>query len=275
MVTPAQHRRIMHNLLCLSAALLGGCGTVHFNSAATSLAKYRAYGDSITYGATLSGLRLQAYPSLVGYAERVTFVNNAKSGDQACDVPARQIFPNLDSPDLQSRPTYSLLIGTNDVDLKGTGAYEAVFALCHLATLTWLGVPVEHKVLATGAAMAASGPGSLDTSNHWNAWTTGGLGASVQFKITTTAPGPIYAWPIIDDAISVEYAYSLDGVQSGIGNTQTRPAIITQNGSTKSLGFIRLSCTAERAGHARCQTLHAFNTTATLQPMSRLLRPTV
>jgi hypothetical protein len=198
-----------------------------------------AYGDSITAGFLLSDPLTQAYPVLVGMYEGVPSVNRGLVGDEACDVPTKQIFQNGDSPSLSPRVASSVLIGTNDVDLKGIGAYEAVFILCHQATLSWLGVPLEHKVLANQSGVQTTGPGSLDTSNNWNSWTTAGQGATVSFTIVTAQQGPIYAWPRISDTNPASYSYSLDGSQVGTGSTQTNPPIDTAEGITQSLGFIR------------------------------------
>ena len=226
--------------LLFSSSILVGCGLSVNGVFKTSIAHYRAYGASITQGRTLSNPAKQAYPALVAEFEKVNFVNNALAGDQACDVPTRQIFPNKDSPTAHLHPTYTVLVGTNDVDVKGVGAYEAVFMLCHKALISWLAVPLEYKVLATSNEMKTSGPGSLDTKNNWNAWTTGGPGATVSFTITTRKEGPIYAWPRIDDKNPGTYSYSLDGKVLGAGSTQTTPRISTENFTTDSLGFLRL-----------------------------------
>lgn len=201
---------------------------------------YHSYGDSITAGYWLPDPAKEAYPFLVGFDRGLTVSNYAFSGDQACDVAPRQIFGNADSPSLVSPPLYSLLIGTNDVDIKGTGPYEGVFNLCQLASVSWLAMPSNFKVLANGDAVVTKGGGSLDTSHHWNAWTTAALGASISFTITTQQAGPIYAWLIIDDENPGSYSYSMDGTIIGTGHTRTTPAISTFNGTTDSLGFLRL-----------------------------------
>ena len=237
----------------LALLTLAGCSTnVTSNSKSSGsgtvspppnvpITQYYAYGDSITAGFLLAVPGTQDYPALVAAKENVPLTNRAFNGEMACDLPTSQIFPSGDSPALSPHIASSVLIGTNDVDVKGDGAYEAVFMLCHQATLSWLGVPVEYKVLANGSGMKTTGLGAIDTTNHWNAWTTGGQGSTVSFTIVTTASGPIYAWPIIDDTNSSTYTYSLDGVMKGTGTTQTTPAIATVNGVTSSLGFIRIS----------------------------------
>ncbi len=219
------------------AALVCLCGCAGL--ALNGNTPYLALGDFITDGATLANPGEQAYPTLVGRQQNAPFHNLANSGDQACDVPARQIFPNAESPTLATHPVYSMLIGTNDVDNKGVGAYEPVFMQCHQATLGWLALPAEYKVLAGQAGFAADGPGETDETNGWNAWQTEGQGSSVSFTITLSAPGAIYAWPLIDDASNATYSYALDGAVTGTATVMTSPKMATGNGTTRSLGFIR------------------------------------
>jgi hypothetical protein len=148
-------------------------------SAPVASTQYKAYGASTTVGYTLSDPSTQAYPALVADFENVPLANRAISGDQACDVAARKIFPNGDSPALAKHTVSSMLVGTNDVNVKGTGAFEAIYMLCERATISWLGVPLEYKALANGTNMSTTGSGSLNST--WNAWTTGGQGATVSF----------------------------------------------------------------------------------------------
>jgi hypothetical protein len=180
----------------------------------------------------------------VASQEKVPFVNYALSGDQACDVATRQIFAHKDSPSVTSPTEYSLLIGTNDVDVKGAGPYEAVFQTCFNAAVSWLAIPDVFKVLATSNQILTTGAGGIDSSNNWNAWTTAGQGATVSFPVTLAATGPIYAWSRISDNNPASYSYSLDGTVIGTANTQTAPRIATENGSTNSLSFLRFPVVA-------------------------------
>lgn len=225
----------------LATIVLSGCaGVIVPPNNSVPVTQYHAYGASITYGATLSDPATQAYPALVAAYEHVPLEDYAISGDQACDVPTRQIFAHKDSPTLATHMVYSVLVGTNDVNIKGIGAYESVYTLCHQATLSWLAVPAEYKTLANDSRVTTSGIGMIDSSNNWNAWTTAGQGSSVSFPITLTSGGPIYAWPIINDYNPATYTYSLDGAVLGTASTQTNPSISTQHGTTNSLGFLRL-----------------------------------
>ena len=206
----------------------------------TASAKYLAYGDSITRGYTLSQPLTQAYPVLVAISEHVNFANNALDGDEACDVTTREIFPNRDSPTLAQERFFTVLIGTNDVDRSNAVAYEPTFTLCHRAIVSWLGLPVELKVLAGSSGVSTSGLVTMGSFDDWNAWTTAGQGSAIAFKIKTSREGAIYAWPIIDDNSGASYSYSLDGLEIGSSNVRVNPRLSTYNGSTKSLGFIRI-----------------------------------
>lgn len=216
-------------------ASLAGCSGVTLNLNP----QYLALGDFLTDGATLSDPAEQAYPALVSRVENAPVTNLANSGDQACDVAARQIFPKAVLPTLASHPTFSLLIGVNDVDNQGEGVYEQVFEECHQAAIAWLALPAEDKVLSGSAGFEARGPGQIDITSGWNAWATQGQGSTVSFTIDTAQARPIYAWPLVDDNSAATYSYSLDGVVVGTSSVQTSPHIATQNGTTRSLGFLR------------------------------------
>lgn len=199
---------------------------------------YHSYGDSITAGCYL-GNTGRPYPDLIAQDRGLTLSNYAKPGDQACDLPTVQIFPNQDNPAAGAFPLYTLLIGTNDAG-KNLGPYEAVFDLCDQASIAWLALPAESKVLATDARVSAQGPGAVSTANHWNAWKTATVNASITFPVTLSAAGPIYLWPRIIDGDPGVFSYSLDGTVLGTFSTATSPAIQTLEGTSDSLALIRL-----------------------------------
>lgn len=201
---------------------------------------YHAYGDSITFGYSLSDPAAQAYPALVAADKNLVLSNYALTGDEACDLATRQIFPHRDAAATSGNLVNSVLVGTNDVDAKGVGAYEGIFQSCYLAAVSWLALPSEAKVLATSRRIITSGAGYIDSANHWNSWTTAAHGASVGFPITLPADGPIYAWVRMDDNSPATYTWALDGIVIGAGRAQTSPRIATQNGTTNSLAFLRI-----------------------------------
>ena len=200
---------------------------------------YHSYGDSITAGATLSSPSL-AYPSLIAQAKGFTLANYAVDGAQACDVPTTQIFPNSDNPSAASLPIYTLMIGTNDQDNRGVGDYLPVFNLCHQATIAWLALPADFKVLATAAGVTTTGTGAIETANNWNDWVSTAPGASIAFPITLLSPGAIYIWPRIADGDPGAFTYAVDGAIAGTFTTATKPFMTTASGTNNSLGFLRI-----------------------------------
>ena len=227
-------------VVCSLTVSICGCGVVATGKAPEKPVEYHADGDSITRGDTLEDPATQAYPALVAAYAKIPLENYALGGDQACDIPKLQIFRSSDSPSVAKLVEYSVLIGTNDADVYGPGAYEAVFRTCHQAVVSWLGVPLELKVLATSPSVETSGPGAIDATNNWMSWTTEGLGSSVSFSITLSAAGSIYAWLRIDSKNDTTYSYALDGNVLGSASVAPAHVINTQKGTSDSLGFLRI-----------------------------------
>ena len=212
-----------------------GCGGLEI--AATP--DYVAFGDSITYGYRLSEPARENNAYDFATANKLTLKNLSVPGYQACDVPTREIFAYAaDSPTRYGFA--SLLIGTNDVDVKGTGPYEAVFNLCQQASIAWLAVPASDKVRGNSNSVTTSGPGHIETSNGWNARVTDGVNASVTFPVQRTITGPVYVWYRISDGSAGAFTCAVDGKVVGSSASATSPAIATQAGVTDSAGFLRI-----------------------------------
>jgi hypothetical protein len=204
---------------------------------------YHAYGASVAAGYTLKNPSIEAYPAVIAKAEQIELDNYGIPGAQACDMYPKEILKHLDSPTLASHIayTYTLQVGTNDVNHKGAGAYESTYMRCHQAAIAWLALPLEYKVLANSSGVQTSGPGKLDKSSSGIAWTTAGNGASVSFSINTVHDGPIYAWPLMDNNNRATYTVSLDGKDIESTSVQPNPQMATKFGTTRSLGFLRIS----------------------------------
>ncbi len=238
----------MRQLLPALLLLILGCAPGDFSPASPQTAgvaaspPYHAYGDSITAGYGLADPAATEYAVLLAQAKTLFLNNHAISGDQACDIPTRQIFPNADSPSTATRTVYTVLIGTNDANAKGAGPYEAVFNLCHQATLAWLATPLQSKVLASAAV--TSGPTHIEASSNYNAVTTDAAQATLTFTFSRATPGPVYLWYRIADDNFGTFTYALDAGQPGALHgatvTDTAPAISTHNGSTSSLALLRI-----------------------------------
>lgn len=203
---------------------------------------YHAFGDSITYGYGLVHPSTQAYPAVFAQAKALSLTNRAISGDQSCDVPARQIFPNAEGVDGTPSMVYSLLISSNDVDTHGAGLYEAVFNLCHQASIAWLALPAQQKLAATNAT--ALGATHRETANGWNAVFTDAPGATLLFSFSRAQQGAVYLWYRITDGSTGAFLVSLDGAPTAPVSSSTTVPMRTQNGTTSSLALLRIPAVA-------------------------------
>ena len=200
---------------------------------------YNAYGDSITAGSGLGSPSIEGFPALLSGYTSLSHHDYGIGNSQACDLSATEIFPNLDNPNLARPGLYTLLIGTNDADYRGPGPYEAVFNLCQQASIAWLALPAEDKILATSPIVTSAGATHLE-STDWNALATDAQGATITFPLTLAATGPVYVWYRILDSNLGSFTTSLDGVVIASATTGTDPAIATANGGASSLALLRL-----------------------------------
>ena len=200
-----------------------------------------AFGDSITYGYGVSNPATGNYAYLLAAAYHLTLVNSARGGDQACDVWPQMFRSNAGYTGVAA-PLFSLMIGTNDVDIKGTGAYEAVFTACDLAALSWLGTPRAAKVLAGDAALAAAGAcsGSARADLLGAVACSGGPGTVT--AALSSSGNPIYLWYLISDSASAGdgITVTLDGAAQGTFATLPVVPIATQNGNWQGMAVVRL-----------------------------------
>ena len=246
-------------LALLATAWITGCGMGNFTASvpATSIppvtgyALYHAYGDSITAGVGVSNVSF-VYASLAASYNHLTLTDYAISGDQACDVPTRQIFANADSPALASAGLYSLLIGTNDATFRGAGANETTFNLCDQAAISWLATPLESKLLATAGSVQVSGASHLETQDNFNAVTTDALGATITFPFTRSVAAPVYLWYRITDNNPYSFTCGFDGGAETTFNNAPAPAIQTYNNTTTSVGVYRFGAVAAGSHSLRC-----------------------
>ena len=199
-----------------------------------------AYGDSITFGNGLYEPLLYGYPAILAAYTALAHTNYAIGNSQSCDIPTTEIFPNSDFPTLAKPGLYTLLISTNDADYVGPGPYEAIFNLCQQASISWLAVPAEYKILAGSATVKTSGATHLESANNWNAVATDAEGASLSFPLQLASAGPVYAWYRISDGNAGAFTCSLDGKVIAAATTGTTPRIATANGSSNSLALLRL-----------------------------------
>ena len=229
--------------------LLTGCGrdvvytftypTVPAAPFSSPITGYHAYGDSITAGYTLNNSSIQPYPYLISKDNGYAVSDFALLGDQACDLAPRQIGRNLDAPGAAGFPLYTILIGTNDADVKGVGPYESTFNLCQQAAIAWLALPLDLKVLAP-SGMVNQGFGTVVQTAGWTYWLTAAQDSSISFPIKLPAAAPVYVWRRIVDGDSGSYTVAVDGTPVGSLTTASFPAMSTQNGTTASVALFRI-----------------------------------
>jgi lysophospholipase L1-like esterase len=206
------------------------------------------FGDSITYGLYLDYPTAQRFGAVMSQDLGIPVTDRAISGDMACDIWPRQLLPNLptDNPTSSTAKLYTVMIGTNDVNTKGVGAYEAIFKTCQQAVLSWLAVPDVNKVLPGSAAFTvlsggnSAGPDDADDGpGHMGA---AGMTVAGTLRSTITTYGkPIYVWQYISAGIDEGSFYiSIDsGPQLGpfITSPGTGSGLHTQNGTDETIGF--------------------------------------
>lgn len=213
---------------------------------------YQAFGDSNTAGYGLANLD-DRYASLTAVFNSLPLEDRARNGDMACDLPTWQIFANAVSPRLTDRAFFTVLIGTNDVDFRGPGAYEATYTLCHRAALSWLLTPLEDKLLATAAT--ATGPSHLETQNGFNAITTDAPGSTVAFTFVRPRASALYLWFRISDGNPGHFACALDGTSMGVVASAAETTILTHNSTAGSVALLRVPLVAAGAHTLACSQL--------------------
>jgi hypothetical protein len=198
------------------------------------------YGDSITACWLVSNVA-NCYPDRLSSQVGGVLYNYGITGYSACDVMPNEIAPNGDQPIYSAlQPMRTLMVGTNDANNKGAGAYESTFNTCMLGEMAWLATPLTSKVLGTTALGGSTGTCANDTEY---ATATGikctTAGSTFSLSITTTG-GPIYIWPRYIDGDAGTWTYQLDSLTPVAVATNLSPAIAT-GASNTSDGATRLT----------------------------------
>ncbi|MBU6232457.1 hypothetical protein KGP36_07525 [Patescibacteria group bacterium] len=224
-----------------SAPVTASYNTLGAAPAATgSPASYSAYGDSITNCVylTTSTCWVNKLDNLLGGP---TLTNNGLGGDQGCDVAYH--FTSAQNPVITANPMYeTLLIGTNDAIMEGSGAYETTFDSCDQAAIAWMGLVQSNK--QAGSTATSSGTCSNDTTFPF---VTGenctGNGDTLTFSITTYGE-PIYVWYRSIDSDAGTWTYTLDAGTPVAETTAFTKPMNTHNGHTTSMAFLRITASS-------------------------------
>lgn len=235
----------------------GGTGVVTINStggnsSVTFAASLTSLGDSIPAGFLLSSPSTQSYPALMASTFGVSLNNYAIPGDMACDVFRTQIYPNSVTSGQDAAPIGTMGVGTNDADIKGTGAYEATFNSCYQAVQAWMLTPSEYTVLAGNAGNSVTGTCSNTPNSGVFGGAICGTGAGT-ITFTTPALGTLYGfWYYVDDTLSGTncFTYQVDsGTVSSCIPAVLTPHMATQNGGAASIAWFPISGASANTAH--------------------------
>jgi lysophospholipase L1-like esterase len=203
-----------------------------------TISNYDAFGDSITHGVGASTPALD-YVSLIGTDEHANVTNRGISGALACDVTDLEIFP-FETPTASTSTVYTMLIGTNDSNTKGTGAYEAVYNSCVAAALTWIGVPSTSKVTAQSSGCVKTGNWLKNSSLPLAGLYSQTNGDQMNCSITTQG-GPLYIWYRVTDQNGGQFSISVDGGAPQNFSNSFSTSIATQNGGHSGEALARVT----------------------------------
>jgi hypothetical protein len=211
---------------------------------------YYAFGDSITSGDYANapqlvdgyvGLIAQDLGLLAEVNSQALETNFGLGGAQSEDIANIEVFGN--SPGYSHvnpgiiAPLFTLMVGTNEAESALSS--EAVFHTTHLATLSWLSIPSPNKTFAQACAQTA-GDWTPDTTYLTGVGMNSTTNGSVLNCGINSYGGPIYAWIRVINSNGGQFTYSLDGGPAQSANAYTTPAICSGDGTTQSVGFLRI-----------------------------------
>lgn len=213
------------------------------------------FGDSITLGtgATTNAL---GYAGLLQTDSNTAQTNEGTSGAYACDVDATQIFNDNVSTitiPVSRNPLQTLMIGTNDANIKGVGSYETgVYKPCHQASIAWLTIPSTNKTLASTCTQ--TGTWAADGNYAATLAVKSSTNSSTLSCSITTNGGPIYIWYAVNDAYTGTFTYALDGGSTTSLSSVSTPLVAALG--TNGVFLVRLT-SVSAASHTV-----AFNVTS-------------
>ncbi len=238
----------MRKELCSALAAAACCLSLAAQTTTTTqtFSSYVANGDSITYGYPLTASR---YPSLVASRLGIQSVNvTANVGDQACDVFPRALYVDGITVQGSAQQLFSLMVGTNDVDKKGTGPYESTYRLCHTALLALTAIPSSSLLQGGNGNVSGAGGWSAGADAGDKSFTFGGMYATAGGTLTfspgaVSVPTPTYIFYSLDDAAPASAVFNVTderGTLLGSASAMPPVSMATANGTTRSLGVLRV-----------------------------------
>ncbi len=187
---------------------------------------FRSYGDSITAGYKL--VKDDQYPEMISQKLQLDYENLAVSGQTTCQMSYNQVFrENANS--LRESVFSTMMIGTNDSNVEGAGAYQKVYEKCLTASVAWLAFPKSDKFSPFSTACVKKGKWlpsvEMPTTGLRSNITNDELSCSI-----TTDGAPIYVWHDFGDDLNALFDVVLDGQTMATVSTHAAIQIKTRDG---------------------------------------------
>lgn len=215
-------------------------GTVNTTTPLLVPSNIVANGDSITAGFGVGG---SSYVAFMATDWGITLSNQGTNSTMACDNIATGVFANLTgsvaTPGVTSGNLYTLMLGTNEANIKGAGSYEAVYDLCQKASISWMATPNSAKVKAQTCSQTGTWANDTTPVTGYGVRSTTN-GSTLTCSITTTGK-PIYIWYEVVDGDAGTFTYNVDGAGAVAVNCFTSPAVATFIGSTTAMALARIT----------------------------------
>jgi hypothetical protein len=216
-------RRIWRKGVWIGAALIGvlslSVGVDAVGSAAhtaPAFTAYHAFGDSIT--ASFPGTTGAPYPQEIARAKGLPVSNYAVAGFTSAQMNDVELFPNV-TPSTSSPVVNTIMIGTNDVDIKGLGSWENVYTANVGAAASFLAIPDSSKVNPATCPNTGSWTPHVNAGGYRGAnpfypanpsMSENGAGGTITCSMVVRN-GVLYAWVNGYAATGITYTYSIDG----------------------------------------------------------------
>jgi hypothetical protein len=215
-------------------------------------------GDFQTYFAHLSGCWVYRASRYLGVGPAHTY-NRANPGNQACNVLYYQLLPYDPGPtSISNGPLVALGGNVNDVTYGGGSPagtlgptappypYLPTYSECELANMSYEAVPSTSKVFGGSATMTGSctADTTFPTVTGVTCSSTGSTAVFSGSNLTTTQTGPFYVWVEHGDGIAGGGTVQVDSLTPVSFATATAEPILTNNGNTHGVGFIRIPSVA-------------------------------
>ena len=203
-----------------------------------------SYGDSVTacVGPTnLADCWINRWATNLG----ASLTNRGVAATMACDT-SQNITSDPGPTNTPVQPLRTLMIGINDANTKGAGAYEATFNKCDQAMMAWWATPASSKALGTTATRV----GGCNTTNISSY--CGSLNSTITFSSFVTTGGPIYLWYNSSDGWTATFTCTVDGAQPVNLTANLTPSISTLTGGTGGTVLYRWPTVAAGSHTVQC-----------------------